>query len=135
MSSASAIEDDEPEPIAKSSTTANVRRLEEVRRAKIADAKVSLQDAKKSLSDARARAQSLESAQKQANAELKDAEKHRREAEQLLAKATEASDVAARRARGVAAELQEVAKTVDDAKHAVKAVTKDLESLLRGSSV
>jgi hypothetical protein len=138
MSSASAIEDEELEPIAsppKSSTTANVRRLEEVRRARIADAKVSLQDAKRSLSDARARAQSLESVQKKANAETKEAEKHRREVEQLLEKATEASADAARRARGVAEELQEVAKTVDDAKRAVEAATKDLESLLRGSSV
>jgi hypothetical protein len=136
MSSASAIEDDEPEPLApsrKSPTAANVKRLEEVRRAKIADAKVSLQDAKKSLSNARARAQSLESAQKKANAEVKEAEKHRRGAEQLLEQATEASEDAARRARGVAEELQEVAKTVDDAKHAVEAATKDLETLLRGS--
>ena len=138
MSSASAIDDEEPEPIApsrKSSTAANVRRLEEVRRAKIADAKVSLQDAKRSLSDARARAQSLESTQKQANAEAKEAEKHRREVEQLLEKATEASEAATRRARSVTEELQEVAKTIDDAKRAVEGATKDLESLLRGSSV
>ena len=136
MSSASAMEDDEPEPITpsrKSSTTANVKRLEEARRTKIADAKVSLQDAKRSLSDARARAQSLESAQKKTNAEVKEAEKHRREVEQLLEKATEASKAAARRARSVAEELQEVAKTVDDAKRAVDRATKDLETLLRGS--
>lgn len=138
MSGASATDEDDVEPVApsrKSSTTANVKRLEEVRRARIADAKVSLQDAKKSLSDARARAQSLESAQKKANAEAKEAEKHRREAEQLLQNATEASEDAARRARGVAEELQDVAKTVDDAKRAVETATKDLESLLRGSSV
>ena len=136
MSSANVIEDDEPEPIAptrKSST--NVKRLEEMRRAKIADAKVSLQDAKRSLSDARARAQSLESVQKKANAEVKEAEKRQREVEQLLEKATEASEAAARRSRSVAEELQEVAKTVDDAKRAVDAATKDLESLLRESSV
>jgi hypothetical protein len=138
MSSVSAIEDDDLEPITsprKSLTTANVRRLEEVRRAKIADAKVSLQDAKRSLSEARARAQSLESVQKKANAEAKEAEKHRREVEQLLEKATEASEEASRRVRGVGEELQEVAKTIDDAKRAVEAATKDLESLLRGSSV
>ena len=138
MSGAIAVEDDEPPPIApsrKSLTTANVRRLEEVRRAKIADAKVSLQDAKKSLSDARARAQSLESAQKKANAELKDAEKYRREVEALLEKATAASDDAVQRARGVAEELGEVGKTIDDAKRAVETATKELESLLRGSSV
>jgi hypothetical protein len=137
MSSASVIEDDdEPEAIAPSrKSSTNVKRLEEVRRAKIADAKVSLQDAKRSLSDARARAQSLEATQKKANVEVKDAEKRRREVEQLLEKATEASDDAVRRARSVAEELQEVAKTVDDAKRAVDAATKDLESLLRGSSV
>lgn len=139
MSSASVVEDDEePEPVApsrKSSTAANVKRLEEVRRAKIADAKVSLQDAKRSLSEARARAQSLESAQKKANAEVKEAEKHRRAAEQLLEKTTEALEAAARRASGVAEESQEVAKTIDDAKRAVDTATKDLESLLRGSPV
>jgi hypothetical protein len=136
MSSAAAINDDEPEPLAptrKSST--NVKRLEEMRRAKIADAKVSLQDAKRSLSDARARAQSLESVQKNANAEIKEAEKRKREVEQLLEKVTEAVEAAAQRARSVAEELQEVSKTVDDAKRAVDAATKDLESLLRESSV
>src|SRR6185369_14911257 len=102
MSSASAFEDDEePEPIASSrKSSPNVKRLEEVRRAKIADAKVSLQDAKRSLSEARARAQSLELVQKKANAEIKEAEKHRRDAEQLLEKATEAAETAARRSRG-----------------------------------
>ena len=136
MSSAAAIDDEEPEPIAptrKSST--NVKRLEEMRRAKIADAKVSLQDAKRSLSDARARAQSLESVQKKANAEVKEAEKRQREVEQLLEKATEAVAAATQRARSVTEELQEVAKTVDDAKRAVDVATKDLESLLRESSV
>jgi len=136
MSSAAAIADDEPEPIAptrKSST--NVKRLEEMRRAKIADAKVSLQDAKRSLSDARARAQSLESVQKKANAEVKEAEKRQREVEQLLEKATEAVAAATQRARSVTEELQEVAKTVDDAKRAVDAAMKGLESLLRESSV
>lgn len=136
MSSVAAIDDEEPEPIAptrKSST--NVKRLEEMRRAKIADAKVSLQEAKRSLSDARARAQSLESTQKKASAEVKDAEKRKREVEQLLEKATDAVAAATQRARGVAEELQEVAKTVDDAKRAVDAATKDLETLLRESSV
>jgi uncharacterized protein YhaN len=138
MSGANVSEDEESEPFAasrNSSTTANVRRLEEVRRAKIADAKVSLQDAKRSLNDARARAQSLESTQKKANAEVKEAEKHRREVEELLEKATAASEDAARRARSVGEELQEVSKTVDDAKRALERATKDLESLLRGSSV
>lgn len=133
MSGASVIEDtEEPEPVTLSrKTAANVRWLEEVRRAKIADAKVSLQDAKKSLSEARARARRLESVQKKANAEAKEAEKHRREAEQLLEKATAASEEAARRAKSVVEELNEVEKTVDDAKKTVEEATKELESLLR----
>jgi len=133
MSGASFVEDTE-EPITaarKSTTTANVRRLEEARRAKIADAKVSLQDAKRSLSEARGRAQRLESAQKKAQAEVKEAEKQRRDAEELLEKATAAFEDAARRARGVSAELEEVTKTVDDSKRAVDEATKELESLLR----
>ena len=132
MSGSSAIEEtDEPEPARKSTTAANVRRLEEVRRAKIADAKVSLQDAKKALSEARARAQHLESTQKKAIAEAKEAEKQKRKAEELLEKATAASEDAARRAKSVTAELNEVEKTVDDAKRTVDQATKELESLLR----
>jgi hypothetical protein len=131
MSGASAMEDVEPEPARKSTTAANVRRLEEVRRAKIADAKVSLQDAKKALTEARARAQRLESAQKKATAEAKEAEKHKRKAEEFLEKATAASEEAARRAKGVAAEMSEVSKTVDDAKRTLDQATKELESLLR----
>jgi flagellar biosynthesis GTPase FlhF len=133
MSGASVIEDtEEPEPVTPArKTAANVRRLEEVRRAKIADAKVSLQDAKRSLSEARGRAQRLESVQKKANADAKDAEKRRREAEQLLEKATAASEEAARRAKSVTEEMEEVAKTVDDAKRTVEAATKELETLLK----
>ena len=132
MSGASAIEEtDEPEPARKSTTAANVRRLEEVRRAKIADAKASLQDAKKALSEARARAQHLESIQKKTIAEAKEAEKHKRKVEELLEKATAASEDAARRAKSVAAESEEVTKTVDDAKRTLDQATKELESLLR----
>ncbi|HSE18195.1 MAG TPA: hypothetical protein VLB46_14155 [Pyrinomonadaceae bacterium] len=133
MSGSSVIEDtEEPEPLTPArKTAANVRRLEEVRRAKIADAKVSLQDAKRSLSEARGRAQHLESVQKKANAEAKEAEKRRREAEGLLEKATTASEEAARRAKSVAEEVDEVAKTVNDAKRTVEEATKALESLLR----
>ncbi|HKG47582.1 MAG TPA: hypothetical protein VKB02_12685 [Pyrinomonadaceae bacterium] len=133
MSGAATIEDTE-EPITaprKSTTTANVRRLEEVRRSRIADAKVALQEAKRSLSEARARAQSLESEQKQANAEAKEAEKYRREAEELLEKATAASEDAARRAKSAAAEVAEATQAVDDAKRTVEEATKELESLLR----
>lgn len=132
MSGASAIEEtEEPEPARKLTTAANVRRLEEVRRAKIAEAKVSLHDAKKALSEARARALRLESTQKKANADAKEAEKQKRKAEELLEKATAASEEAARRAKSVAAELDEVTKTVDDAKRTVDQATKELESLLR----
>jgi flagellar biosynthesis GTPase FlhF len=136
MSGASVMEDfDEPEPVRKSTTAANVRRLEEVRRAKIADAKVGLQDAKKAVTEARARAQRLEAAQKKANADAKEAEKHKRKAKEFLEKATAASEEAARRAKNVAAELQEVTKTIDDAKRSVDQATKELESLLRESPV
>jgi hypothetical protein len=130
MSGAAATEEiDEPiTPARKSTTGANVRRLEEARRAKIADAKVTLQDAKKSLSEARARVQSLESAQKKANAEVKEAEK-------ILEKATTASNDAARRAKSVATEVDEATKTVEVAKRAIEQATKELESLLRQSPV
>jgi len=110
-------------PAPKSTTSANVRRLEEARRAKIADAKVTLQDAKKSLSEARARVQSLESAQKKANAEVKEAEK-------ILEQATAALNDAARRAKSVATEVGEATKTVEVAKRAIDKATKELESLL-----
>jgi hypothetical protein len=133
MSGVAATEEiDEPiTPVRKSTTGANVRRLEEARRAKIADAKVTLQDAKKSLSEARARVQSLVSAQKKADAEVKEAEKHRREAEQILEKATAASNDATRRAKSVATEVDEATKTVEVAKRAIEQATKELETLLR----
>ena len=126
MSGAVATEEiDEPiTPVRKSTTVANVRRLEEARRAKIADAKVSLQGAKKSLSEARARLQSLESTQKKANAEVKEAEK-------ILEQATAALNDATRRAKSVATEVDEATKTVAVAKRAIEQATKELESLLR----
>jgi uncharacterized protein YjiS (DUF1127 family) len=135
MSSDVAMEDaDEPEPVApsrKAATTPNVRRLQEVRRARIADAKLSLQEAKRTLSDARATAQSLESEQKKANAEAKQAEKYKREAEELLETATAASEEAARHARTVAVEMEEATTALEDAKRLVDEATKELESLLR----
>ena len=123
MSGAAATEEFE-EPARKSTTSANVRRLEEARRAKIADAKVTLQDAKKSLSEARARVQSLESVHKKASAEA-------REAEKILEKATAAANDATRRAKSVATEAEEATKTVEVAKRAIEEATKQLESLLR----
>jgi hypothetical protein len=133
MSGVAATEEiDEPiSPARKSTTGANVRRLEEARRAKIVEAKFTLQDAKKSLSEARARVQSLESTQKKANSEVKEAEKYRREAEQILEKATAAANDATRRAKSVATEVEEATKTVEVAKRAIEQATKELESLLR----
>jgi hypothetical protein len=126
-----AVTEEIEEPARKSTTSANVRRLEEARRAKIADAKVTLQDAKKSLSEARARVQSLESAHKTASAEAKEAEKYRHEAEKNLEKATAAAADSARRAKSVASEVEEASKTVEVAKRAIEEATKQLESLLR----
>lgn len=131
MSGAATTEEVEDAPVRKSTATNNVRRLEEARRARIADAKVTLQDAKRSLNEARARAQNLESVQKKAKAETKEAEKNRRDAEELLEKATAASKDAARRAQSVATEVEEAAKTVEVAKRAVEEATKELDSLLR----
>ena len=113
-----------PRPRTKTTSAAEVRRLEEARRAKINAAKVSLQEAKRALSDARARAQSLESVQKKANTEA-------REAEQRLEKARVASEEASRRVKSVAAEVKEVAQTVAEAKRKLEDLTKTLESLLR----
>jgi hypothetical protein len=93
--------------------------LRQIRQAKIAAAKVSLQDAKRSLTDARAEAQSLEAALEKANAEMKEAEKYRREAEQRLEQATALSE--------------DAAKTLTDARRTVDKATKELESLLRES--
>lgn len=116
---------EEPAPRrTKTTNAAEVKRLEEARRAKISAAKVSLQEAKRALSEARARAQSLEAVQKKANIEA-------REAEQRLEKARAAADDAKQRAKSVAAEVKEVAQTVDAAKRKLDEVTKNLASLLR----
>jgi hypothetical protein len=131
LMSGAAVTEEVEEPARKSTTSANVRRLEEARRAKIADAKVTLQDAKKSLNEARARVQSLESAHKKASAEAKEAEKYRHEAEKILEKATAAATDAARRAKSVSTEVEEASKTVAVAKRAIEEATKQLESLLR----
>jgi hypothetical protein len=100
----------------KAPTSTDLRQL---RQARIAAAKVSLQDAKKSLSEARAEAQRLDSALEKANAEMKEAEKYRREAEQRLEQATALSE--------------EAAKALADAKRTVDKAMKELESLLRES--
>src|SRR5687767_8334567 len=117
----------------KAPTSAEVRRIEEFRQAKIAAAKASLQEAKTSLSDARAKVQSLDAAEKKANAQLKEAEKQKRQAESLMQKATAAYDDAASRAKSAEAEAREAAREVENAKRSVDEATKELESLLRTS--
>ena len=117
----------------KAAASAEVRRIEEFRQAKIAAAKASLQEAKKSLVDARARVQSSDAAQKKANAQLKEAEKQKRQVESLLQKATAAYEDAASRAKKADAEAREAGQEVENAKRNLDEATKDLESLLRKS--
>ena len=115
----------------KAATSAEVRRIEEFRQAKISAAKASLQEAKTSLSDARAKVQTSDAAQKKANAQLKEAEKQKRQVESLMQKATAAYDDAATRAKSAEAEAREAAREVENAKRSVDEATKELESLLR----
>ena len=115
--------------IKKSASADDARQLEESRKARIAEAKVSLQNAKRTLTEARAKAQSLEAAQKKADAEAKKAEKHRRDAEASLEKAKAASEAAVQRARDVAVELEESTRAVEDAERTVETTSKELESL------
>lgn len=117
----------------KAATSAEVRRIEEFRQAKITAAKASLQEAKTSLSDARAKVQGSDAAQKKANAELKEAEKQKRQVESLMQKATAAYDDAASRVKSAEAEAREAAREVENAKRSVDEATKELESLLRTS--
>lgn len=120
-------------PELKTTPTSKTSQLKEVHQAKIADAKVSLQDAKKSLVDARAAVQRLETQQEKIDREAKDAEKQKREAEQRFKKASAVSEMANRRARGLANELEEATKAVADAKSSVEKATKALETLFRQS--
>jgi hypothetical protein len=98
----------------------DVRQLEEMRKAKVAAARVSLQDAKRSLTEARVSAQSLEAAQKKADAEAKKAEKDKRDAEENLQKAK--------------ADVEEAARAVKDAERTVEKASNELESLFGESS-
>jgi hypothetical protein len=109
------------------------RRQEEMRRARIAAAKISLQQAKKLLAEARAREERLDSVQRKAYAEAKQAETELREAELRLKKAKAASDEAEQRAKKVTAETKEAAKALEDAKRNVDKAAKELESLFRES--
>jgi len=105
------------------------QQLEERRKSKIADARVSLQDARRLLTEARVRAQGLVAAQRKADAEAKKAEKHRRDADEELKKAKAASEIADRRARSVAAEVEAAARALDDAERTAEKASKELESL------
>jgi uncharacterized protein YhaN len=116
-------------PNAEPKAAREAQQLEEMRQAKIAAAKSSLQMAKKSLADARASVQSLESAQKKANAEAKQAEKQMREAEERFKKAKATSDAATERADNIAEEIAGATKVVDAAKRAVDSASKELELL------
>jgi len=119
----------DPNSQQQAAATREAQRLEEMRQAKIAAAKIILQAAKKSLADARAHAQTLESAQKKVNAEAKQAEKQLREAEERLKKARAASEAAAERAEKIEEEVAEATKTVENAKRALENASKELESL------
>ena len=113
----------------KAAAAREAQRVEEMRQAKIAAAKITLQALKKSLVDARSHAQSLESAQKKANAEAKQAEKQLREAEERFKKAQAIANAAAERAENAGEEVAEATKAVEAAKRAVEKATKELESL------
>jgi len=103
----------------------------QIRQAKIAEAKVLLQEAKKAFADARAKAQSSDAAQKKVVADAKETEKYKRAAEERLQRATAVADAAARRAQIANEEAAEAAQGLEDAKRAVEAATKELESLLK----
>jgi len=111
--------------------TADAKRDQETRQAKISAAKASLQNAKKAVTAAQAQAKSLEAAQRRAEAAAKEAEKQKFHAEERLKKATAASAEAAERAQSIAAELAEATETLEDAKRAVENATRSLETSFR----
>jgi hypothetical protein len=126
------------QPIAASARTKSATKSKpatpdarQIRQAKIAEAKVLLQEAKKAFADARAKAQSSDAAQKKAIADAKETEKYKRAAEERLQRATAVADAAARRAQIANEEAAEAAQGIEDAKRAVEAATKELESLLK----
>ncbi len=109
------------------------RQQEEMRRAKITAAKLSLQQAKKSLAEARTKEESLDSVQRNAFAEAKQAQAELREAEQRMKKAKAAADEAKQRAKKVGAESTEATKALEDAKRKVDKASRELELLFRES--
>ena len=120
-------------PQSKATPTSKTSQLKEVHQAKIADAKVSLQEAKKLLVDARAAVERLDKQQEKIDREAKDAEKQKRDAEQRFKKASAISEMANRRARSLADEVEDATKALADAKSSVEKATKDLETLFRQS--
>ena len=111
--------------------TADAKRDKESRQAKINEAKASLQNAKKALTAAQAQARSLEAAQKRAEAAAREAEKQRLHAEDRLKKANTASAEAAERTDSIAIELAEATTGVAEARRAVEAATRNLETSFR----
>jgi DNA repair exonuclease SbcCD ATPase subunit len=110
-------------------TPARDAHQEEMRRARIAAAKITLQSAKRALTDARVRAQRIDAVQKKVSAEAKEAEKRRREAEAQLKKLKAAWEAAAERAQSITAEAREAAEAVEDARRTIEKASKELESL------
>ena len=105
------------------------QQLEELRQAKIAVAKITLQMVKKSLLDARSTAQTLEMQQKKVSAEAKQAQKLLRETEERFKKASAAFEAATERADNVADEVAAANKALEEAKRAVDKASKELENL------
>jgi hypothetical protein len=109
------------------------RDLKEIRQAKIAAAKASLQEAKRELTESRANLQRAQTTQKRVNAELKEAEKEKRDAEQRLDEARLQLQEATRHAKRTTAEVEEALKTLAGAERTVETAAKELESVFRDS--
>ncbi|HSE22344.1 MAG TPA: hypothetical protein VLB68_11835 [Pyrinomonadaceae bacterium] len=109
------------------------RDLKEIRQAKIAAAKASLQEAKRELTESRANLQRAQTTQKRVNAELKEAEKEKRDAEQRLDEARLQLQEATRHAKRTTAEVEEALKTLAGAEHTVESAAKELEAVFRDS--
>jgi len=116
------------------STAKDERELKEIRQAKIAAAKSSLQEAKRELAEWRANLQTAQTTQKRVSAELKEAEKEKREAEQRLDEARVTLQEATRHAKRTAAEVEEALKTLAGAERSVENAAKELESVFRDST-
>jgi len=116
------------------STAKDERELKEIRQAKIAAAKASLQEAKRELAEYRANLQNAQTTQKRVSAELKEAEKEKREAEQRLDEARVKLQETSRHAKRTSAEVEEALKTLAGAERTVENAAKELESVFRDST-